>query len=281
MFLILPIEVNNTLKSEVKRFWNENPLYSFELNSLRSLPTKEIYEKIDTIKLADVERFSNHLWEFDRHRNERVLDIGCGPGYLVRSYARGGARIIGVDLSKQSVRVTHHSLKLYGLKGAVVVGDAENLPFKSNSFDFISSSGVLHHTPDTNKAITELGKVLKNGKTAVISLYYKNFLLKKKVFPLMIAIMKFLRVIPPGRKSMTHQSSPDEFIRTYDGDLNPVGKGYTKMEGLKMLSNFQILSHEIHFFPKRFIPFGHLIPTFFHKLLDAYFGTLLYCKFIK
>ena len=67
-------------------------------------------------------------------------------------------------------------LEIFDLKANVQQGNAEKLPFEDNTFDFISSSGVLHHTPDMQKAVNEAWRVLKPGGEAIISVYYKNIL---------------------------------------------------------------------------------------------------------
>jgi SAM-dependent methyltransferase len=51
------------------------------------------------------------------------------------------------------------------------LGDAENLPFESNYFDLGYSFGVLHHTPDTEKAVTELVRVVRPGGEIKLMLY--------------------------------------------------------------------------------------------------------------
>lgn len=272
---------DTTLKSKVKNFWNNHPLFSYELSDLKSSLSQKIFDDIDYIKLNDIERFSMPFWEFDQHADQKVLDIGCGPGFLVRNYSRGKAKIIGLDMSEKSAYITHHSLKLYGLPGIVVVGDAENLPFKKDSFDFISSCGALHHTPDTEKTFTEIKNVLKNKKTALIALYYKNVLLNQWLFPWILKTMKLLKVTPPGRSSMTQVNTIEEFVRTYDGDQNPVGKAYNKIEYRSLVKNFKLLKEEVHFFPKRFFPFHQWLPQFVHYLCDRYFGTMIYLKILK
>jgi ubiquinone/menaquinone biosynthesis C-methylase UbiE len=56
------------------------------------------------------------------------------------------------------------------------VGDAENLPFAADSFDLGYSWGVLHHTPDTEKAISELVRVIRPGGEIKIMLYNRHSL---------------------------------------------------------------------------------------------------------
>ena len=52
--------------------------------------------------------------------------------------------------------------------------DLHHLPYPDESFDVIVSNGVLHHTPDTQAAVTEVYRVLKPQGQAIIMLYCKN-----------------------------------------------------------------------------------------------------------
>lgn len=107
-------------------------------------------------------------------------------------------------------------------------GDVEELPFKSNVFDNVISFGVLHHTPNTEKGIKEIYRVLKPGGKAFLSFYYKNFLLRQPMFWFMTIAMRILGIKPKGREKMPYVKNPDEFVRIYDGNENPLGKAYSK-----------------------------------------------------
>jgi ubiquinone/menaquinone biosynthesis C-methylase UbiE len=100
-----------------------------------------------------------------------VLDVGCGQGIDLVRYARAGATVTGVDLTPRHVELARHHLEAGGLPGTVVLGDAEQLPFDDESFDWVSSNGVLHHTPDIAKALTEIRRVLRPGGEARIIVY--------------------------------------------------------------------------------------------------------------
>jgi ubiquinone/menaquinone biosynthesis C-methylase UbiE len=89
-------------------------------------------------------------------------------------WARSRPRsLAGVDLSLRAVEHTKARLKSYGVKSAVSVADAETLPFRDDSFDFVYSWGVLHHSPDTRRAVDEVFRVLRPHGIARIMLYHK------------------------------------------------------------------------------------------------------------
>src|SRR5688500_17425084 len=95
---------------------------------LEGAGTREFFEQHDALYRNELP-FTVHLFEFEGHPGHRVLDVGCGPGWLVRNFARGGAHICGVDLTAAAATLTKCSLELYELGGAVAMADAESLPF--------------------------------------------------------------------------------------------------------------------------------------------------------
>ena len=99
------------------------------------------------------------------------LNIGCGGGYEGLLFSGYGTRYIGVDFSYNAASFTKTFIDKAGFDGDTFQAEAEALPFKSNSIDFIYSSGVLHHTPNTEQTLKELHRVLKPGGTAMIGLY--------------------------------------------------------------------------------------------------------------
>ncbi len=103
-----------------------------------------------------------------------ILEVGCGAGTSSILFALEGARIVASDLTMDACKITSNKFKLLGLSDCrAVQADAENLPFCDNVFDIVFSSGVLHHTPETQKAIDEIFRVLKPGGHAVVMLYAK------------------------------------------------------------------------------------------------------------
>ena len=265
---------------DVRNYWDEHPLLSHELAEPGS---KEYFAHLHRIKIEDVERFAWHYWEFDRYRGLTLLDVGCGPGWLTVQYAQGGARVTAVDLTPRAVELTKKYLENTGLDATVREGNAEQLPFPDNHFDVVVSSGVLHHTPDTPRAIRECWRVLRPGGTAKLTFYYKGILHSRLVFPMTRFAMRAAGVRHPGADLAREAKDVDNFIRQYDGAENPVGVGYTIGEWVGLLrgAGFIVDGYERHFFPRRFIPFAAIVPRAVHHLLDATLGTMIYFRLRK
>lgn len=99
------------------------------------------------------------------------LNIGCGGGLEGLLFAGYGARYIGVDFSQNAVRLTRDLIHNAGFDGAVFRAEAEALPFRDGSIEYVYSSGVLHHTPNIEQALKEVYRVLMPSGTAMIALY--------------------------------------------------------------------------------------------------------------
>jgi len=111
--------------------------------------------------------------EFASAAGKKVLEIGVGLGADHLRFAQAGARLTGIDLTVRAVAHTRRRLALFNFDSALSTGDAENLNFPSDAFDCVYSWGVLHHSPNTPKAIAEVYRVLRPGGVAKIMIYHK------------------------------------------------------------------------------------------------------------
>jgi SAM-dependent methyltransferase len=97
-----------------------------------------------------------------------VLDVGCGMGRFADVATRWGAHVVGIDLSLAAEVAARN---LAGREATIFQADVFRLPFASETFDFIYSIGVLHHTPDCERAFKVLPGLLKPGGSIAIWLY--------------------------------------------------------------------------------------------------------------
>ncbi len=155
---------------EVKKYWNENVI-GIEVTD-KEPGTPEFFDELERyydMKYAEEERFARHA-DF---AGKNLLEVGCGWGRDLIKYARNGAIVTAVDLTESGVALARKYLAYRDLKGEVRVASAEELPFEDNSFDVVISIGVLMCTPNIQKAVDEIYRVLKPGGEAVIMLYHK------------------------------------------------------------------------------------------------------------
>ena len=111
---------------------------------------------------------------YTESRGRDVLDVGCGQGIDVYEYASAGARTTGIDLTPRHVELATLHLAATGLAASIFEGDAEAMPFPAESFDLVSSNGVLHHTPNIAAALAECRRVLRPGGTFTAILYNRH-----------------------------------------------------------------------------------------------------------
>jgi ubiquinone/menaquinone biosynthesis C-methylase UbiE len=83
------------------------------------------------------------------HPSGIVVDIGCGPGYLVALIAQRfpGLQVIGVDIADEMIETAARNMATLGLNTRVTFrqGESQRLPFEDKSVDFVVSSFSLHH----------------------------------------------------------------------------------------------------------------------------------------
>ncbi len=118
-------------------------------------------------------------WGIDLNwfKDKTCLDAGCGGGRFVVALAKLGAKKVqGIDISAQAVAAANARIQQRGLqdRASAVQGSVLELPFPDRSFDYVVSSGVIHHTHDPYKAFTELARVVKPGGKMFLSVYGKG-----------------------------------------------------------------------------------------------------------
>jgi SAM-dependent methyltransferase len=101
-------------------------------------------------------------------KGKLVLDVGCGMGRFAEVATRWGARVVGIDLSAAAEVAARN---LADREFVAFQADVFALPFAPESFDYIYSVGVLHHTPDCEKAFKNLPQYLKPGGSISVWLY--------------------------------------------------------------------------------------------------------------
>lgn len=121
-----------------------------------------------------------------------ILDAGCGSGYkaLGLAIANPGAKIVGIDLSEESVKLARQRLQYYGFNNTEFhTLTIEELPQLGMEFDYINNDEVLYLVPDAIAALQAMKSVLKpNGLIRTnlhSSLQRANYFRAQQVFKMM------------------------------------------------------------------------------------------------
>jgi ubiquinone/menaquinone biosynthesis C-methylase UbiE len=249
---------------EVQKFWQENPLCAMEIPF--PIGSKPYFEYFDALREhIEPPAFAERLHEFSAFAGKKVLDVGCGNGWVLSRYAAKGAEVFGVDVTQAAVDLCGKRFENAGLKGDFRVADAQNLPFPDNTFDCVCSMGVLHHVPDTAKGVSEIHRVLKPGGRLIVMFYHKNSAKYQWSY---------------RRASWRLKRPLQELVNEFDGAGNPKGVAYTR-SGLRiLLSRFQDLKMFVGYLEARdVIPrFGKYLPDAVFRPLAWLIGWNLYAK---
>ena len=210
-------------KSKVYDFWNDASCGEELYLEGRD---KIAFEK-QAQKRYELEPYIKEFAEFEASRDQRVLEIGVGLGADHQKFIEAGANVCGIDLTERAIENTKTRLKLFGLESSLRVGDAEKLEFDDNSFEIVYSWGVIHHSPNTQKAINEIYRVLAPGGVGKIMIYHKWSLIG-----LMLWLRYGLFKLKPFTSLKTIYSKYLE---------SPGTKAYSKNEAEKLFSNFSVV----------------------------------------
>jgi len=144
-------------------------------------------------------------------RDAQVLDVGCGGGILSEAMARGGARVIGIDLSQAVLDVA----ELHALEGKLAIEyraiAAEELAAaRPGSFDLVTCMEMLEHVPDPAAALAALGLLVKPGGHVIISTLNR----KPMAFAVAIIGAEYIaRMLPRGTHEYLKFIKPSELAR--------------------------------------------------------------------
>ncbi len=163
-----PSDAGVDLKDAVRAHWQRQPCGT---RGVAPDDRRRFFEQIERERYT-WEPYIRPFARFEEGRGKRVLEVGVGAGTDFVNWVRQGATATGVDVTEHGVALTRERLALEGLEADVRVADAESLPFDDQSFDIVYSYGVLHHSPNTARAVREVHRVLRRGGTARVMVYH-------------------------------------------------------------------------------------------------------------
>jgi SAM-dependent methyltransferase len=281
----------------VRAFWQANPC---GVKFADAEPgSRRFYELVEAHRYAK-EWHIPAAADFAGARGLEVLEIGCGLGTDGAQFAKAGAAYTGVDLTEAAVELGRKRFALFDLPGKFQTADAENLEFADESFDVVYSHGVLHHTPDTARAIREIHRVLRPGGRAIVMLYHRdsynyrvNISLLRRAGAQLLRwdsgvrlvhkltgepldnLQEHARLLKTQKK--TYLGDEEFLSQNTDGAGNPLARVYSRAEADRLFQDFSEVTLKAYFFNKRWLPLlGKLLPRSLESQLAARWGWHLW-----
>lgn len=165
--------MSDDIAANIVEYWNTQPC---NINHSRSsIGTAQYWQEV-TDKRYTVEPHIREFLKFDDYSNCRVLDVGCGIGSDAEQFVRRGANYVGIDVSSVSIDLCKQRFKLFDLAADFRTMDAADTAALQSlgKFDLVISIGVLHHSPNITKILSNIHSVLEKDGILKIMLYSKN-----------------------------------------------------------------------------------------------------------
>lgn len=188
------------------------PIYSFKLGEDNI--DKEVIESFGEewekfYKFSDAEinqigfEYFGFLSDNILNKNTYALDVGCGTGRWTKYLSNKVKFIEAIDPSKAIIYADKLLKDVSNVR--LSVASTDNIPFADETFDFVMSVGVLHHIPNTQKAMNDCVKKVKKGGYFYVYLYYaldnRGFYFKL-LFKLVDSIRKAVSSLSPNLKKI-------------------------------------------------------------------------------
>lgn len=177
---------------DIRDFWEH-----FEYDDVRVVEsvsgTSEFFAALSAIRARRLE-YLVRLANFGGYQGKRVLEVGCRIGLDLANFARHGAQVTGIDLSRPALAMARTHFSLMGLMGEFMEMNGEAMEFADHTFDLVYAHGVVQYTARPERMIQEMHRVLKPGGAAFLMAYNK--------YSWLVALSKV------SGKNLTHEEAP-------------------------------------------------------------------------
>lgn len=172
-----PNEIKEAVKKKYGKVAND-PCATFNFPVGKDFAIKVGYSKdiLDTLPQSMYESFTgaNNPQPFiELKEGDIVLDLGCGAGLDLYFYVKavgGNGKVYGLDISEDMINKAISNMDALGIKNVEIkCGHSDDIPFQNDFFDVVASNGIYNLSPDKEKVMREVFRVLKSGGRTVFS----------------------------------------------------------------------------------------------------------------
>ncbi|MFX0202472.1 MAG: class I SAM-dependent methyltransferase [Candidatus Hodarchaeota archaeon] len=251
---------------QVEKYWSEYTTHIQSQFTDKEFGSSEYFIEIK-IHHDKAYALSNQILNLPALNSKSVLEIGCGIGLDALEYAKNGAHVTAIDLSPICLEMANKYFAYNNLSATIEIGNAQRLRYADNSFDVVVARQILMFTPDTQRAVDEIFRVLKPGGQVLALLHNR--------YSWYVLFAKLTRT-----NLITEAKDP------------PVNKLHSRNEANKLFEKFSSVSLFFDRFPYKtnrrnglfanlynyvFVPFSDIIP----KTMMRPFGWYIIVKAVK
>src|SRR3954471_4286089 len=120
-------------KQRAREQWSSDPAGA-AYGQAHEFGSREFFDEVERHRYTVYAPWMPAVMGFNDFAGQRLLEVGCGMGTDLLQFARGGAKVTGVDLTPRSIEISRRHLALYGQQGEFALTDCETLPFADESF---------------------------------------------------------------------------------------------------------------------------------------------------
>lgn len=232
------------LSVRVRDYWNTH-IHDLDITS-HPVGSAGFFTDLDDYHFEKLHHLLR-LVPFEGSQDRRVLEIGCGAGTDLVRFARGGGRVVGIDLAHSAVSLARRNFSIQGLRAGLAQADGERLPFGPDTFDMVYAHGVVQYTAHDGALVAEAHRVLKPGGLALFQVYNRISWLN--------ALSTLMKV------QLEHEDAP-------------VLKRYTLGEFRRLLNPFREVRMEFERFPVKSRLHGGWKGTIYNGVFVGTFNAL-------
>ena len=140
--------------------WNNRACGTLSASENLAAGTLETFDRMAQRRYQRDDPWVPLVLDFPSMKGKEVLEIGHGQGCDLLHAAMAGANVHGIDLTPNHHEICKRYFAAKNLPVDLHLGNAGDLPFASESMDIVYSLGVLHHTDNTVRCISEAYRVL-------------------------------------------------------------------------------------------------------------------------
>lgn len=266
-----------TAREQAVRLWTTTPCGSGDFLAQFPPESREYFDAVRRYRFEVSDRWMREAVDFGSGNGRELLEIGVGMGSDLLTWAENGARVHGVDITDEHIRLTRRNFSLHRMPVDLRHCDAAALEFSDATFDIVYSNGVFHHIPDIGRCIDEARRVLRPGGRLIFTVYHRHSLYH------WVTLLLYRGWLRGELRKIGYDGLLATIEHGADGvTIKPFVRLYTRREVYTLLSAFSSVRLRVAHFTREQLPARGLhMPRLLEPRIARRFGWYIVAEAVK